>query len=100
MHLLSHDPVLAALGGVAQKPAIKNKFCDLHGVKRGAFAQIVRDAPKGQSVFDRWIDAHAAHECCEIADAFNRRDIAAVFAFIDHQQPRRLAQDFTRLIVA
>ena len=65
----------------------------MNGVQCRALPQVVRDDPEGETILDRSILADAADVSCKITHAFDRRDIAAVLALIDHEQAGRLAQD-------
>ena len=56
--------------------------------------------PDAEAVVDRRVLAHAADEGRIVADAFDRRDVAAVLALIDQHDARRLAQDRLRLLGA
>src|SRR3990167_9919794 len=54
--------------------AVEEFLGDLDGVKGGALAQVVRDAPEGEAVLDRLVGANAADIGRPFADAFLRRD--------------------------
>jgi hypothetical protein len=65
----------------------------LHGVQRGALAQIVGNDPDVQAVFDRRVLADAADIYRVLAGAFLWRDIALVMAVVDNlevQEPEAL----------
>ncbi len=52
---------------------------------------------KREPVVDGLVLADAADEGRVVADAFDRRHVAAGLALVDHQHARRLAQDLPRI---
>src|ERR1700737_2302862 len=84
----------------ADQLAIDQALGDLHGVERRALAQIVRHAPQYEAVFHRRVLADAADVGGVLARRLIGRDVAAVLALVDHQAPRRAAQDVARLVGA
>ena len=65
---------------------------DLHGVERGALAQVVGDAPEGEPVRHRRVLAQPADVNGVLAGALLRGDVAFVGAVVDDADARRRAQ--------
>ena len=58
------------------------QFTDLHGIRRGAFAEIVAHAPEGDPVFAGQILSHAADEYVVLAAAVKRHGVLPGGQFI------------------
>ena len=73
--------------------ASDQQFGNLDRVECCTLAQIVRNDPHGQTVFDRDVFTDTADIGRVFASGFIRRDVATVFALIDNLAARRFAQD-------
>lgn len=78
--------------------AVDQAFRDLHGVERRALAQVIRHAPKNQTVIDRRVRADTADIGGVFACGFIGRHVATGLAFVDHKAARRIAQDIACFI--
>lgn len=77
---------------------IDQQFGDLDGVECCTLAQIVRNDPDVEAVFDRCILADTRNIGRVLTGRFNRRDVAAILVLVDDEATRRFAQDIARLI--
>src|SRR5205814_10483646 len=73
-------------------------LCDLHGVERGALAQVVGDHPEAEAVRHRGIPANPAHEDRVLARRFLRGHVTLVDAMVEHADARRLLERGARLL--
>src|SRR5881397_2790247 len=91
----TEEPDAKRSGGLLQMLA-SEQLGDLHGIERGALAEIVADDPQAEPVLDRRIFTDPADEGRIVADAFDRRHVAARLALIDEHHARGFAQDILR----
>src|SRR5262245_43304034 len=73
-------------------------FCNLDGIQRRAFAQIVRYAPEIETVFNRYILADAADIDGVFTLRFSRGGIRGIAVSINDDNSRSLAQDFAGFV--
>src|SRR3546814_1974076 len=73
---------------------------DLHGVQRGALAQVVGDHPDRQAMFHRRIAADAADVDGVLAGTLGRSHVAIAGPVVDHDAARLRRERLARLFLA
>src|SRR3546814_3718326 len=71
---------------------------DLHGVQRGALAQVVGHHPDGQAMLHRRIAADAADVDGVLAGALGRRHVAIAGPVVDHDRSEEHTSELQSLM--